>query len=250
MQDLLKRIEANAGSRLTVTSEHDSSPDLPRLRGFLKMESHWLKLAHRSGAGGLEICQARSAILDHIIRYLWDVAVNSLSAQARKEFPPITVVALGGYGRGELNPHSDVDLMFLHEGQVAAHRTRALPVLERVMNGVWLPLFDLGIKPGHSVRTIAECIETASDRTDARSVETRSSLIEARLIAGDEKLFERFQQAVLARCVKGYEDKYVAARMKDQADRRAKYGNSACMQEPNLKNGCGGLRDYACQARL
>ena len=243
MQDLLKKIESDAAAQLAISPERNS-PDLSRLRGFLKRETHRLKLAHRAGAGGLEICRAHSAILDNIILHLWGVALNSLSAQARREFPPISVVALGGYGRGELNPQSDVDLMFLHEGQVAAHRTKALPILEKVMNGVWLPLFDLGIKPGHSVRTIAECVETANDRSDVRSVETRTSFIEARHIVGDDRLFERFQQTILARCVKGYEDKYVAARMKDQAERRAKYGNSACMQEPNLKNGCGGLRDF------
>ncbi|HMP82150.1 MAG TPA: [protein-PII] uridylyltransferase [Verrucomicrobiota bacterium] len=244
MQDILRKIDADAGARLQPSARTDVTPDLSRLRGFLKLETHRLKLAHRSGAGGVGICRARSAILDHVIRYLWAVTLNSLSEQARKEFPPITLVALGGYGRGELNPHSDVDLMFLHEGQVSAHRTKPLPVLSKVLNGVWLPLFDIGVKPGHSVRTIEDCVAAANDRNDARSVETRTALIEARYIAGDETLFARFQKAVVAKCVSGYEDKYIAARLRDQADRRAKYGNSACMQEPNLKNGCGGLRDY------
>jgi [protein-PII] uridylyltransferase len=244
MQELLKKIEANAMARLTPTVSRDGAPDLPRLRAFLKVETHRLKLEHRQGVGGLDVCRARSAAMDFVIRYLWETVLLSLSEQARKEFPPIAVVALGGYGRGELNPHSDVDLMFLHEGQVVIHRTRALPLLEKVINGVWLPLFDLGIKPGHSVRTIAECVTAANDRTDPRSVETRTSLIESRLIAGDEKLFARFQSTVAAKCVKGYEDKYIAARLQDQATRRAKFGNSACMQEPNVKNGCGGLRDF------
>jgi [protein-PII] uridylyltransferase len=244
MQELLKKIEANAAARLTPVSGANAVLDLSRLKAFLKLETHRLKLAHRSGAGGLEICRARAAVLDHIIRHLWESALNTLSAQARKEFPPIAVVALGGYGRGELNPHSDIDLMFLHEGQVVAHRTKALPILEKVINGVWLPLFDLGLKPGHSVRTISECVATANDKSDVRSVETKTSLIESRLIAGAEKLFGDFQKTVLARCVKGYEDKYIAARMEDQAARRTKYGNSACMQEPNVKNGCGGLRDF------
>lgn len=244
MQDMLRKIDADAVTRLQPSARSDSKPDLGRMRAFLKVETHRLKLAHRSGAEGVKICGARSAILDHIIRYLWAVAMNSLSEQARKEFPPIAVVALGGYGRGELNPHSDIDLMFLHEGQVAAKRTRPLPVLAKVLDGVWLPLFDVGVKPGHSVRTIAECVEVANDKSDARSVESRTALIEARCIAGDVELFERFQKAVVVKCVSGYEDKYITARLQDQADRRAKYGNSACMQEPNLKNGCGGLRDY------
>jgi [protein-PII] uridylyltransferase len=244
MLELLKKIEADAAARLSLPPGHSVELERARFRAFLKLETHRLKLAHRNGASGLQICQARSAILDHIIRHLWEAAVNALSGQARKEFPPIAVVALGGYGRGELNPHSDIDLMFLHEGQVVAHQTRALPVLEKVMNGVWLPLFDLGLKPNQSVRTIAECITVANNKSDSRSVETRTSLIEARLLVGDEKLFARFQKTVLARCVAGHEAGYIAARLNDQATRRAKFGNSACMQEPNVKNGCGGLRDF------
>ena len=244
MQDLIEKIESDAEARLDVPPGRAADQELSRFRAFLKLETHRLKLAHRSGAGGLEICRARSAILDCIIRNLWETALNTLSSQARKEFPPIAVVAIGGYGRGELNPHSDIDLMFLHEGQVVAHRTRPLPALEKMINGVWLPLFDLGLKPGHSVRTIADCIATANDRTDDRSVETKTSLIEARYLVGDGKLFAKFQKAVMTSCVQNCVDKYIAARLADQAARRAKFGNSACMQEPNIKNGCGGLRDF------
>ena len=243
MQDLLKKIELAAEARLTLPPGQTGEREIPCFRAFLRVETHRLKLAHRNGAGGMEICQARSAILDHIVRQLWNATLNTLSAQARKEFPPIAVVALGGYGRAELNPHSDIDLMFLHEGQVAGH-ARPLPLLEKVMNGVWLPLFDLGLKPGHSVRTITECAAAANAKGDPRSMETKTSFLEARLIVGDEKLFARFQKTVVAKCVAGHEAEYIAARLEDQTARRAKFGNSACMQEPNLKNGCGGLRDF------
>ncbi len=243
VQDLLKKIEANAAARLTLPPGRTPDDERVRFRAFLKVETHRLKLAHHHDKGGLAICRARAAILDHIIRAYWTAAVNALSAQARKEFPQIAVVALGGYGRSELNPHSDIDLMFLHEGQVAGH-LKPLPVLEKIMNGVWLPLYDLGLKPGHSVRTIADCVAAANDKTDPRSMETKTSFIEARLVVGDEKLFARFQKTVLAKCVAGYVEKYIAARLEDQASRRAKFGDSACMQEPNIKNGCGGLRDF------
>jgi len=242
VQDLLKKIQA-ASERLVLPPGREAAQELPRFRAFLKEATHRIRLAHQNGASGLAVCHARSALVDCVLQALWTAVVNTLSAQARKEFPPIAVVALGGYGRGELNPYSDIDLLFLHEGQVAGH-AKPLPVLDKILNGVWLPLFDLGLKPGHAVRTIAECVTAANDKEDERRIETRTSLIEARLIVGDGKLFGKFQRTILARCVAGYEDKYIAARLADQAIRRAKFGNSACMQEPNIKNGCGGLRDY------
>jgi [protein-PII] uridylyltransferase len=243
VQDLLKKFRTEAEDRLTLPPGREAAQELPRFRAFLKQSAHRLKLAHQNGRGGLEVCQARSAVVDLVIQALWRSAFQSFSESTQKQFPPIALVALGGYGRGELNPLSDVDLLFLHEGQVSAH-LKPLPILDKMLNSVWLTLFDLGLKPGHAVRTIAECVTAANDKQDARRIETRTSLIEARLIAGDEALFAKFQKTVLAKCVAGYEDKYIAARLEDQAERRAKYGNSACMQEPNIKNGCGGLRDY------
>lgn len=243
VQDLIKKIQTEAAERLTLAPGREASQELPRFRSFLKQATHRLKLAHQNDRGGLEVCQLRAVVIDCVVRALWNVAYNNLSQSAKNSFPPIALVALGGYGRGELNPLSDIDLLFLQEGQVA-QGMKPLPILERMLNGVWLTLFDLGLKPGHAVRSVSECVDAASDRNDARRIETRTSLIEARLIAGDEKLFAKFQKAVLTKCVEGFEDKYIAARLEDQAERRTKYGNSAFMQEPNIKNGCGGLRDY------
>lgn len=243
MQDLLKKIHADAETKLAMPPGRTADQERARFRTFLKHTTHRLKLAHRNGESGQMICQARATVLDHIIQAYWHMAVNGLSAQARQEFPPIAVVALGGYGRSELNPHSDIDLMFLHQGQVAGH-SRPLPILEKIMNGVWLPLYDLGLKPNSAVRSIPEAVAAANDKSDSRSMETKTSYIEARLIIGNEKLFTRFQQAVVAKCVSGQEEKYIRLRLEDQAARRAKFGNSACMQEPNIKNGCGGLRDF------
>src|SRR5439155_18284695 len=172
------------------------------------------------------------------LRYLWNAAKSSLSPQAQKEFPPLCLIALGGYGRGELNPHSDIDFMFLHTGQVVAG-SKPLPWLSKLMDGILYPLWDLGFKIGHSVRTISECVQVAN-----KDMQSKTSLIEARLVTGDEKLFEKFQKTVITKCIEGREDEYIAARMQDQAARRAKFGNSATMQEPNIKNGCGGLRDF------
>lgn len=237
MQDLLKKIEAAATARLSFSPDATAAEKLTRYKNFLKVETHRLKLLHRAGAPGRQICQARAAILDALLQHLWTSAKDKLSAQAKKEFPPIALVAIGGFGRAELNPHSDIDFMFLHEGQVAVGRPQ--PYLAKLIDGVLYPLWDIGLKIGYSVRNLDDCVKVAN--TDMQS---KTSLIESRLIVGDEALFAKFQKTVINKCVVGYEEKYIAQRLEDQTSRRNKHGNSACMQEPNIKNGCGGLRDF------
>ena len=237
MQSLLQKMETNAAGRLSLPAGVAPAAELTRFRNFLKVESHRLKILHRGGGSGRVVCHARAAMIDLLISHLWIAAKNTLSGQAQKEFPPLALVALGGYGRAELNPHSDIDIMFLHAGQVVAIST-ALPSLKKVMDGLLYPLWDLGFKVGHSVRTISESVQVAN-----QDMQAKTSLIEARMVTGDEKLFEKFQRAVIAKCVEGHEDEYIDMRVQDQNARRAKFGNSATMQEPNIKNGCGGLRD-------
>jgi len=237
VQDLLKKIEAAAEARLSFSPNTASPEKLARYKNFLKVETHRLKLLHRAGADGKRICQGRAAILDALIRHLWNEAKKQLSPQAQREFPAISLIAIGGFGRAELNPHSDIDFMFLHEGQVVAGKP--LPYLAKLIDGVLYPLWDIGLKIGYSVRNLDECMKVAN--TDMQS---KTSLIESRLIIGNDAQFVKYQKAVVGKCVVGYEDKYIAARLEDQSSRRTKHGNSACMQEPNIKNGCGGLRDF------
>jgi [protein-PII] uridylyltransferase len=237
MQELVKKIEADAAARLPLPPGRQATQELARYKGFLKLETHRLKMSHRAGAGGLEICRARAAVLDVLLRYLWDSAKAELSEQAQKEFPPLALVAIGGYGRAELNPHSDIDFMFLHDRQVAVRRP--LPHLSKIIDGLLYPLWDIGLKVGHSVRTIDDCIKVANS-----DMQSKTSLIEARVVAGDGDLFSKFEKTLVAKCVNKHEEEYIAMRLEDQNSRRAKFGNSACMQEPNIKSGCGGLRDY------
>ena len=237
MQDLFKKIEAAASVRLSFAPSATAVEKLARYKNFLKVEAHRLKLLHRAGAGGQQICQGRAAILDALLQHLWAATREKLEAGGRLEFPPLALVAIGGYGRAELNPHSDIDFMFLHGGQVSAGKP--LPYLAQLIDGVLYPLWDMGLKVGYSVRDLNDCVKVAN--TDMQS---KTALIESRLIIGDALLFGRFQKAVISKCVVGYVDKYIALRLEDQATRRSKHGNSACMQEPNIKNGCGGLRDF------
>ena len=237
MQAVLDKIEANAASRLVLPAGRLPGQELPRYKTFLKVETHRLKIMHRAGAGGIQICRARAAILDVLLRYLWNTAKGTLSPEAQKEFPQLALIAIGGYGRAELNPHSDIDFMFLHNRQIAA--LRPLPHLSRIIDGILYPLWDIGLKIGHSVRTVEDCIKVANS-----DMQSKTSLIEARLITGDAGLFAKFQKALVSKCVEGHVEEYIKMRIDDQTARRTKFGNSACMQEPNIKNGCGGLRDF------
>jgi len=237
MQAVLDKIEANAAARLALPPGRQPAQELGRYKTFLKVETHRLKIQHRAGAGGIQICQGRAMLMDVVLRYLWEMAKSTLSEQAKKEFPQLSLIAIGGFGRAELNPFSDIDFMFLHNRQIAG--LRPLPYLSRILDGILYPLWDLGLKIGHSVRSIDDCVLVANG-----DMQSKTSLIEARLIAGDEDLFKKFQKTLVNKCVEGHVDEYIRMRIEDQAARRAKFGNSACMQEPNIKNGCGGLRDY------
>jgi [protein-PII] uridylyltransferase len=238
MVTILDKLESGAEKNLTLVPGRLPAEDLACFKTFLKVETHRLKIRHRAGAGGREVAQGRAAVMDTILRYMWTAIKLSFSQQSQREFPPLALVALGGYGRAELNPCSDIDMMFLHEGQVVGG-SRALPFLARLTDGIIHPLWDLGLKLGHSVRTVEECVFTAN-----QDMQSKTSLIQARLVVGDEELFAKLQKTVIKKCVEGHEDQYVSERLEDQKQRHSKYGESPCMQEPNIKNGCGGLRDF------
>jgi [protein-PII] uridylyltransferase len=235
---LLEKIEANAKARLALPPGTLPRQELGRYKNFLKVETHRLRLLHRAGGSGREICRARSAILDLLLQYILEGIKNGSPQLAGSAPPVFALVAIGGYGRAELNPYSDIDIMFLHDGEGVV-RSRARPALAALVDGLLYMLWDLGFKVGHSVRSVEDCVSVANG-----DMQSKTSLIEARFILGEASLFERFGKALLAKCVQGHETEYIQARLLDQAARRNKYGNSACMQEPNIKNGCGGLRDY------
>jgi [protein-PII] uridylyltransferase len=236
LKALLAKIESNAAKRLPLPPGRKPTEELARYRGFLKEESARLKILHRGGESGLVVCRARAAVLDQLIRHIYASTRQVLPAKGR--VPRLALVAYGGYGRAELNPCSDIDLMFL-QGGGADLRGEAQVTFTEWTSAVLYTLWDIGLKVGNAVRTLDDCLTVAN--TDMQS---KTSLLEARLIDGDAALFANFQKKFLAKCVRGHEDEYISQRLADQAKRRAKHGNSAAMQEPNIKNGCGGLRDF------
>jgi len=94
MQELVKKIKQDAEARLPLPPGRQATEELARYKGFLKLETHRLKMAHRAGAGGLPICHARAAVLDELLRHLWNAARASLSEQAQEEFPALALAAI------------------------------------------------------------------------------------------------------------------------------------------------------------
>src|SRR5256886_7488774 len=230
----LEKVLAHAESRLAATGTRRPTEVLPLYKKFLKVEEHRLRLKHQAGVGGREICVRRAELVDILLRYVFDAAAATVRGNGETKVP-VALIALGGYGRGELNPFSDVDVMVLHHHGVA----KISPHLQEMANQVLYLLWDSGLKVGHSTRSIKEAITEAN-----RDMRTKTAMLESRFLAGDSELAQEFRKQFRSKCVDGHEQEYVAMRMQDQVSRHKKYGDSVYLQEPNLKSGCGGLRDY------
>ncbi|MEY2480181.1 MAG: [protein-PII] uridylyltransferase [Verrucomicrobiota bacterium] len=231
----VEKVLAHAERQLAPTGAKRPTDVLPFYKKFLKIEEHRLRLKHQAGGGGRDICARRSELVDVLLRHVFEAATAFTIAQRPDSAVPLTLIALGGYGRGELNPFSDVDVMFLHAKSGAAVSPYVSEVVEQILYLLW----DIGFKVGHSTRSITEAIAEAN-----REMRTKTSMLESRYLAGAPKLAELFREQFRLKCVKAFERQYVELRMRDQAERHAKFGDSVYMQEPHVKNGCGGLRDY------
>ena len=230
----LEKVLAHAESRLAATGTRRPTEVLPLYKKFLKVEEHRLRLKHQAGGAGREICARRAELVDILLRYVFGAAAATVRGNGETKVP-VALIALGGYGRGELNPFSDVDVMVLHHHGVA----EISPHLQEMANQVLYLLWDSGFKVGHSTRSIKEAITEAN-----RDMRTKTAMLESRFLAGDSELAQEFRKQFRSKCVDGHEQEYVAMRMQDQVSRHKKYGDSVYLQEPNLKSGCGGLRDY------
>jgi [protein-PII] uridylyltransferase len=226
-----------ARERLNFVGDVPVAERLAACKEFLRTEMIGLRERHKAGAPGLVICRERAQIIDALLTHLFDYALMTFQ-QARGPLPaPVALVALGGYGRGELSPWSDVDVMFLFPTKTKP--AEAKPLQEHLTNEILYLLWDCGLKVGHSTRTIDDAFSEAR-----KDIQTKTSLLEARRVAGSEKLYDTFSQAYHSYYISENPKDYIAARLDDQASRRSKYANTVFNQEPDIKNGVGGLRDY------
>jgi len=228
----LEKVLDHAEKKLSLKKPPTSSELLALYKRFLKIEDHRLRLKHYAGGGGREIARLRVNLVDVILKHLVAYAVG-LEKPDSVTALPLAVAAIGGYGRGELNPYSDVDIIFLRpKGKAPAY---VKSVIEKVLYLLW----DVGFKVGHATRTLPEAYAQANE-----DMVSKTALLESRYLAGDEALYDKFKAEFLTHCVVPHREAYLKWRVENQKDRHAKFGGTVFVQEPNVKSGCGGLRDY------
>jgi [protein-PII] uridylyltransferase len=184
------------------------------------------------GVSGAETIAAMTELVDGLIvgRYR-DAVRQGGDALASAGLRYCCVVALGGYGRRELFPHSDIDLMFLFRPEAARQ-------VELLVRAVLHPLWDCGFQVGHSVRTIADSIELAE--TD---VTVKTSMMEARFLAGSAELFQQWHSRYVRKVVAKSTDTYLDQKLEERRREYDKFGETVYLLEPNVKKSKGGLRD-------
>ena len=216
--------------------------DLPRSRTetlklckrFLKLKEQRIKQRHRAGVGGVEICRMRSDVIDLLVRQLWAESLAALKPETRAKVN-ISVVAHGGYGRRVMSPGSDIDLTFMLPG----NSSQIAPDVARLIGDYLLFFYDLKFKVGQGTRCVGDCLSLANE-----DMQTKTALMEARFLCGQDAAFKEFRARFDDECMKGREGDFLKLRQEDLASRHAKHGGTHCVQEPNVKSGCGGLRDY------
>lgn len=196
----------------------------------------WQEVRHRHMTSfildGTKTAASNSYLMDQLLRLLLDFTVTHMYPNPNPtEAEKIAILAVGGYGRGELAPFSDVDILFLIPYKVT-------PWIENVVEFILYFLWDLGMKVGHATRNGLECARLAiEDLTIA------TSLIESRLVWGDATVFRDARKLFVSKVMKNREGWFIKGKLLERDNRHKKLGDTRYVVEPNLKEGKGGLRD-------
>jgi [protein-PII] uridylyltransferase len=193
--------------------------ELARIRNDLAAERSALRTDFESRRNTAMLLNRHRRVVERTLREIW-----ALQAVPR----PLSLLAVGGFGRGELFPHSDVDLLVLLPEPPGVALTNKL---EQLIGRFW----DVGLDIGHSVRTIADCVEEA-----AKDITVQTSMLEARLVAGSRSLFRQFRSMTQEHCDR---QEFFKAKLFEQEQRHSKHQDSPYNLEPNVKEAPGGLRD-------
>ncbi|MBV5308856.1 [protein-PII] uridylyltransferase [Chromatium okenii] len=191
-------------------------------RERLRTDQQALFQQFNQGVPVTTLVRQRSQQIDAVLRQIWNDYFGETQSAA--------LIAVGGYGRQELQPASDIDILILIEPEID---TALQDVLERFITLLW----DLRLDIGHSVRSVAECVAES-----AKDVTVITNLLEARWLCGNPALFEQMREATAPEQVWNSEQ-FFAAKTEEQCLRWQKYGGTAYNLEPNIKENPGGLRD-------
>jgi len=186
----------------------------------------------QDGVKGSKTVRANAYLIDQLVTTIHDFALAHVYPAANPTTGEhMVIVATGGYGRNELAPFSDIDLMFLLPYKKTAHT-------EQVVEFILYTLWDLGLKVGHATRSVDEAVRLSlSDST------IRTSLLESRRLWGDEKLFAEFKKRYAGDVMEGTGRQFVDDKLTERDNRHKKMGDTRYVLEPNIKEGKGGLRD-------
>ncbi len=183
-------------------------------------------------SAGHECVNGHSFLIDQIIRVMHDhVIENVFPAPDRSRAERLTLIAVGGYGRGEMAPQSDVDIAFITPG-------KQTPWCEQVIEAMLYFLWDLGLKVGHSSRSLDDMVRMAR-----QDLTIRTAILEGRYLWGDQPLFDDASRRFWGEVVPGTEAQFVSEKLEERNARHKRMGDSRYVVEPNIKDGKGGLRD-------
>lgn len=233
-------LDADALRRdLTALAHAESEPQKLRRAALDHLKARFREARNRirarvelGTAPGIVAARSLSALQDQLIQVLYDFATKHFYyAQNPTESERLAIVATGGYGRGQLAPGSDIDLLFVRPFKQTAWDES---VIEFILHMLW----DLGLKVGHAARSLGECTRLAK-----QDLTIRTSLLEARFLWGDRALYDELRKRFWTDVAKGSEQDFVEAKLAEREERHRRRGESRYLVEPNIKDGKGGLRD-------
>ena len=205
------------------------------LKDFCAKERERIYSRHCFGIGGKEIVEEYTRLADNVIQRIYQAAIRAGNGgPTLSEDTPIAILALGGYGRETLNPYSDIDIMLIYNPAELNVRQ-----VEPFANQLITTLWDIGFEVGHSFRSLKECVRATYD-----DIFSKTSMLEARYIVGARQVYREFQRLTSKHFFKKQVGKFIAKTIEEWSARHESYGATIYLQEPNIKESAGGLRDF------
>ena len=185
----------------------------------------------REGASGTEVVSDFTSLVDTVLIGRYRSVIRQRSGDAPSGMQHCCLVAVGGYGRRELAPYSDIDVMMLY-------RVGGRTVVQDLSKQVFHHLWDLGFQVGHSVRSIHDCMVVAEGDLSAKT-----ALMESRFLVGNPVVFQEFQRRFAKRVLGRRVGNFIREKLEEREQDYAKFGETVFLLEPNVKKSKGGLRD-------